>query len=135
MTINKLLGFYVTRSKHGKCARVTWTGFDMHEREIHKKWILDNVSNEEYDGITTFENVSSDIVITSDTKTIILKSGQVRTIRYLQQGFRVVASKLKINKSGIVLSESNIWHGYVNGHHIENARLNTDNASEIICIP
>lgn len=62
--MNKLLGFTVKREKHPG-EHTVWTGQSFEGREAHKAWILCNVSDVEYDGVTTFTDVESPIVITA----------------------------------------------------------------------
>ena len=62
--MKKLYGFKVIRSKHSQINTI-WSSTDKEKREEHKRWILDNVSDRNYDGITTFDDVESDVVIDS----------------------------------------------------------------------
>ena len=61
--MNKLLCFTVQREKHPG-DHIVWTGQSVDGREDHKAWILAKVFNAEFDGVTTFADVESPIVIT-----------------------------------------------------------------------
>lgn len=115
MSQSKILGFYVTRSKRGRCAKPVWSGFTEADREQHKAFVLEKVSRSEFDGETAFEDVESPVkiaagdVFTLDRKTIRVESTKgVTAFGYVQK---------KSAKTG-KLKDAFTWHGYVNGTSI-----------------
>lgn len=118
--MSKLLGFYVVRSKWGQCNKPIWVGKRERERKNHKQWILDNVSVPEYDGVTTFMDTESDIIV-DDVGYYQLRNGKYLRIWTFGNNRGVSASGYiqRRNKSG-AFKDHLIWHGYVNGEHIGN---------------
>lgn len=73
--MSKLYGLIVTRSKHGTCKFPVWC-ISEEAREDRKKFILENVSCTDYDGITSFEHVESGIIIKEVGQWVRLESGK-----------------------------------------------------------
>lgn len=108
----KLLGFYISRSKHGEGKRPVWCGTTEKEREDYKQWILDNVADSKYDGEITFRYVESDIVIKS-LGLYKTKKGNIIRIQNIK-GREALGYIQKETKTGKLKDKTPI-HFWING--------------------
>lgn len=109
---NKLLGFYVSRSKQGECKIPVWCGITEKEREDHRQWILDNVADQEYDGETTFRYVESEIIIKATGLYKTDKGGIIRIERIKgREAFGYIQKETKTGK----LKDKTPIHFWING--------------------
>ena len=114
MEIQKLLGFFVTREKHGRCEFPVWSGRIESQRQAHKNFILTNVANFEYDGETTFEDVDDIVTITEVGKVINLKNGKFCHVQKInnERFYGYVYKNSVLPK--IIPDNIKIMHGYIN---------------------
>jgi len=115
MENTQILGFYVTRSKHGRCKKPVWAGFTSEERENHKKFILEKVSRHEYDGETSFEDVESPVKLSVDD-VFWLNGDRIRVAAI--KGVFVTGYIQKMSQKTNKFKDKFVWHGYINGTSI-----------------
>lgn len=116
----KLLGFYVSRSKHGECKMPVWCGITEKEREDHRQWILDNVADQEYDGETTLRYVESEIVI-KETGLYKTKKGGIIRIQSItgREAFGYIQTRTKAGK----LKDKTLVHFWINGRSFSGSTI------------
>ena len=109
----KLYGFYVTRAKHGKCEKPVWSGLTKEGRESHKHWIIETVSNLEYDGLTSFVDIESEVIITAEG---YYKDNRDRIIRICHtDGSRYAHGYIQTKTKTGKLKDKTLVHYWING--------------------
>ena len=109
----KLFGLEITRNSDTTPSTSTcWVGQNRNELKQRADWIDTNVNRVERDGVVTYKEVESDIVITKLGKMIL--NGKVVYVEKIDQVLALVYFSKK-SKSGEVVKSNKFAWIYLNG--------------------